>query len=105
MEVPINLRDQILGQILLESNEEWTPEKESLVNAVATQAAIALENARLVGESRQVALRERMLAEINSKIWSSTTIEAVLQTVVKELGRRMDASSATIELTIDEGNG
>jgi GAF domain-containing protein/HAMP domain-containing protein len=105
IEVPISLRDQVLGQIMLESNEEWTPEQESLVNAVATQAAIALENARLVGESRQVAMRERMLAEINSKIWSSTTIEGVLQTVVKELGRRLDASSTTIELTLGDKNG
>jgi GAF domain-containing protein len=90
---------------MLESTEEWTPEQESLVNAVATQAAIALENARLVGESRQVAMRERMLAEINSKIWSSTTIEGVLQTVIKELGRRLDASSTTIELKVDKDNG
>jgi len=102
IEVPISLRDQILGQIMLEGNEEWTPEQESLVNAVATQAAIALENARLVSESRQVAMRERMLAEINSKIWSSTTIEGVLQTVVKELGRRLDASQTTIELKIED---
>jgi len=105
IEVLISLRDQVLGQIMLESNEEWSPEQESLVNAVATQAAIALENARLVSESRQVAVRERMLAEINSKIWSSTTIEGVLQTVVKELGRRLDASSTTIELKMDDGNG
>jgi hypothetical protein len=42
-----------------------------------------------------------MATEINSKIWSSATIDGVLQTVVKELGRRLDASSATIELTID----
>jgi len=102
IEVPINLRDQILGEIMLEGNEDWTPEKESLVNAVATQAAIALENARLVSESRQIAMRERMLAEINSKIWSSTTIEGVLQTVVKELGRRLDASQTTIELNVDK---
>jgi GAF domain-containing protein/HAMP domain-containing protein len=102
MEVPISLRDQILGQIMLESHEEWTPEQQNLVNAVATQAAIALENARLVAESRQIAMRERMLAEINSKIWSSATIDAVLQTVVKELGRRLDASQAVIELNVDE---
>jgi GAF domain-containing protein/HAMP domain-containing protein len=105
IEIPISLRDQTLGQIMLEGSEEWTPEQESLVNAVATQAAIALENARLVSESRQVAMRERMLAEINSKIWSSTTIDGVLQVVVKELGRRLDASSATIELHVDEDNG
>lgn len=103
IEVPISLRDQILGQITLEGNDDWTPEQESLIDAVATQAAIALENARLVSESRQVAMRERMLGEINSKIWSSTTIDGVLQTVVKELGKRLDATSTTIELNLDEG--
>jgi GAF domain-containing protein len=102
LEVSISLRDQILGQIMLESQSEWTPDQQSLVDAVATQAAIALENARLVSQSRHIALRERMAAEINSKIWSSATIDGVLQTVVKELGRRLDASSATIELNIDD---
>jgi len=102
MDVSISLRDQILGQISLQSNEEWTAEQKGLVDAVATQAAIALENARLVSETRQVALRERMLAEINSKIWSSATIDSVLQTAVKELGRRLDASRATIELNVED---
>ncbi len=102
LEVPISLRDQILGQIMLEGQGEWTPDQQSLVDAVATQAAIALENARLVSESRQIALRERMVAEINSKVWSSATIDSVLQTAIKELGRRLNASSATIELSIDD---
>lgn len=105
IEVPISLRDQILGQIVLEGNEDWTAEQQSLVDAIAKQTAIALENARLVSESRQVAVRERMLAEINSKIWSSATIDGVLQTVVKELGRRLDASHATIELNVDDTMG
>ena len=104
MEVPISLRDQLLGQIMLEGNTEWTPDQRSLVDAVATQAAIALENARLVSESRQVAVRERMLAEINSKIWSSATIDGVLQTVAKELGRRMNASQVTVELKPEDGS-
>jgi GAF domain-containing protein len=104
LDVPISLRDQVLGQILLEGQREWTPDQQSLVDAVATQAAIALENARLVSESRQIALRERMVAEINSKIWASATIDGVLQTVIKELGRRLNASSATIEIDV-ERNG
>lgn len=101
---PISLRDQPLGQITLESRDEWTPEQQSLVDAIASQAAIALENARLVSESRQIALRERTLAEINSRIWASPTIESILQTVVRELGRRLDASNASIELTLDDEN-
>lgn len=105
LEAPINLRDQILGQIVLEGNEEWTSDQQSLVDAIATQAAIALENARLVSESRQIAMRERMIAEINAKVWASTTIDGVLQTVVKELGRRLDASSATVELSLEDLSG
>lgn len=100
----INLRDQIIGQIAIEGTDDWTNEQKNLVDAVATQAAIALENARLVNESRQIAIRERMLAEISSKIWASTTIDAVLQTTIKELGRRLDASSATIELKLDDNS-
>jgi len=99
---PISLRDQIIGQISIEGTSDWTNEQKNLVDAVATQAAIALENARLINESRQIAIRERMLAEINSKIWASNTIDAVLQTTIKELGRRLDASSATIELSLDD---
>jgi len=105
LEVPISLRDQILGQIMLEGKDEWTHDQQSLVDAIATQAAIALENARLVSESRHIALRERTVAEINSKIWASATIDSVLQTVVKELGRRLDASSSTVELTMDNTIG
>jgi len=105
IDIPISLRDQILGQITLEGKDEWSAEQQSLVDAIAKQAAVALENARLVSESRQVALRERMLAEINSKVWSAATIDGVLQTVIKELGRRLDASQAVIELEIDEERG
>jgi GAF domain-containing protein/HAMP domain-containing protein len=104
MQVQISLRDQILGQIMLESSDEWTQDQRSFVDAVATQAAIALENARLVGESRQLAVRERMLAEINSKIWSSATIDGVLQTAVKELGRRLNASQVTVELKMEDAS-
>lgn len=104
IESTINLRDQTLGQITLERSDEWSPEQQSLVDAVTAQAAIALENARLVSESRQVALREKTLTEINSKIWASSSIDAILQTVVKELGKRFNTSNTTIELNMDENS-
>ncbi len=102
LDINIDLRDQTIGQIFLERDDEWTPEQQSLIGSIAAQAAVALENARLVSESRQIALRERMVSEINSKIWSSTTIDGVLQTVVKELGRRLDASHAAIKLSVEK---
>jgi GAF domain-containing protein/HAMP domain-containing protein len=100
--VPLTLRDQVIGQLQLEGRQDWTPEERNLIEAVATQASLALENARLLEESQQLALRERLASEIIGKIWSSTNEDIILQTAVKELGRALRADEATIELKAGE---
>jgi len=100
LNVPLALRDQIIGEITLEGGLDWTTEDQGWVEAVATQAALALENARLLEESQQVALQERLVAEITSKIWSSNTTDSILKIAVKELGSALGASEAVIELKI-----
>jgi GAF domain-containing protein len=104
LDVPLTLRDEIIGQITVESDDEWSSEEKEWVEAVATQAALALENARLLEESQQLALRERLIAEITGKIWSSTTVDSILQTAVKELGNALSVSEATIELSLEKSN-
>lgn len=101
IEVPLALRDQPIGTLSLESRAEWGPEEQSLIQAVTTQAALALENARLLEESQQTALRERLAAEIISKIWASQNIDSILQTTVKEVGRALRADEAIIQLEIE----
>lgn len=98
VEVPITLREQTIGSLSLEGRQDWTAEERNLIEAIATQAALALENARLLEESQQLALRERLVAEITGKIWASPNIDLILQTAVKELGRALRADEATIEL-------
>jgi GAF domain-containing protein len=100
--VNLNLRDQNIGQIRLEAEGEWSQEDQSWVEALATQVAISLENARLLEESQQSALRERLSASIVQKIWSSNSIDSILQTAVRELGRALEASEATIELKAED---
>jgi GAF domain-containing protein len=102
IEIDLNLRDQSIGQIRLETDGEWTQEDQAWVEALSTQVAISLENARLLEESQQAALRERLAASIVQKIWSSSSIDNILQTAVRELGRALEASEATIELKVDE---
>lgn len=100
LNIPLALRDQIIGEITLDGASDWTTEDRGWVEAVATQTALALENARLLEESQQVALQERLVAEITSKIWSSNTTDGILKTALKELGGALGASEATIELNI-----
>jgi len=101
IDVPLILREQIIGQLHLEGQQDWSPEEHALVEAVATQAALAMENARLLEESRQLALRERLAAEITSKVWSSPNVELILQTAIAELSKALHADEATIELKMD----
>lgn len=100
--VPLTLREQPIGQISLEGDAAWSPEERNLVEAIAAQAALALENARLLEESQQMALRERLASEIIGKVWSSSNMELILQTAVKELGRALRADEAIIELDPDQ---
>ena len=102
MNVPLALRDEVIGQINLSGSEEWSPEERAWVESVATQAAIALENARLMDESRKQAGIERTVAEITTKIWAANTVDGILQTAVQEIGRALNGSEATIELQVEE---
>ncbi len=99
--VPIALRDEVIGQISLTGEREWSPEDQAWVEAVATQAAVALENARLMEESRKQASIERTVADITTRVWSASSIDSILQTAVKEIGRALNLSEATIELNVE----
>ena len=104
IEIPLILRDQIIGQINMTGVDEWTPEQKNLIESIATQAALALENARLVEESQSIAVRERLTNEVTSKIWASTTIDSILQTTVRELGRALEATEVDIEVSMEGNN-
>lgn len=105
LEIPLALRDQIIGQINMSTSGEWSLEQKNLIESIAAQAALALENARLVGESRSIAAQEKLVTDITSKIWTSTTIDSILQTTVRELGRALEAAEVTIEVSMSDKNG
>jgi len=102
LEVSLAMRGGVIGEIRLDSENEWTPEQRNLIESVAAQASLALENARLLEESQSTATRERLISEIGNKIWSSTTMDGILRTAVQELGRALDASEAIIELNVKD---
>ena len=104
IEIPLILRDQLIGQIHLENSSAWTAEQKNLIESVTAQATLALENARLVEESQSVAERERLANELIAKIWSSTNMDSILQTTVRELGRTLEAAEVLIEVSMDENN-
>lgn len=99
LEVPLVLRDQIIGTIQVERNQEpWSTEDQNFLNGIASQAALALENARLVQQTERGAQYNRSVTDITSKIWSSASIDTILRTALQELGQTLGASDGLIQL-------
>jgi len=103
--LPIKLRGQAIGSLdLYDANEarEWTAEERALVEALADQAALALENARLFEDTRVRARRERLINEITARVRASMDMQTILQTAAEELSKTLNLSRARIHLGADQ---
>jgi GAF domain-containing protein len=69
-----------------------------MVQAVADQVALALENARLFTQTSRRAERERKVLEITSKLRSTNDPQVMLQIAVEELQKALRASRAQVIL-------
>ena len=100
--LPIKLRGQTIGVLDVRSkggDREWTPAEISLLEAAVERAGLALENARLVESAQRRASRERSIGEISTRIGAVSDIDAILQTAVQELGRKLSGvAEVTLEL-------
>jgi signal transduction histidine kinase len=104
--VPIMLRGVAYGNLYLtekESEEDFTEADEELVSLLASQAAVAIENARLyeaaTGWSRQL----ESLNEVANALASETDLDRLLELVARRLGELLDARIVTVALP--EGPG
>jgi len=99
IQVPIRLRDQVLGTIDIESDsDEIVQEDMALVNAVSDQIALALENVRLLEGTQARAAYERRLNTMTAEFSSKSNVEDVLRTISKELSTLPSISSVAINL-------
>ena len=102
--VPIKLRDQVIGVVNLRlEGETVSPDVVALVEAVSDRLALALENARLLEETRWRAARERLRAEVSTRIRASADIDSILRTAVRELSLALQASEGLIRLEVGDG--
>lgn len=100
--VPVKLRDQVIGMIHIESaeqNRKWTEDEVAMVQAVSDRAAFALENARLFEDATRRAEQEETIAQVTTRIGSSTDFNKILQTTIQELGQALGASRSFIQLS------
>lgn len=97
--IPVKLRNSTIGVIELKIDDPArVPEIQSLVESTASRLALSLENARLMEEMQIRMEQERMVADITSKVRSSTAINEILRETAVELGKSMGLSDVRVEL-------
>lgn len=102
--VPLILHGQNIGQITLKrkSAAPWSERERILVEKVATQVTLALENSRLVDETQKSALRDKVIANTSARVRQTLDVESVLRTAATELRRVFDLKEAEISIGTEQ---
>ncbi len=98
--IPVKLRGETVGLLNIKSDRErkWSEDEMDVVSAIVERAALAIENARLLAESRKAAEKERIVGEIAAKISSFTNRDNILQAAVTEIGRNLPGVEVILQL-------
>jgi len=89
MAVPMIAADMVIGVLDVQSEiaNRFTDVDISIQTTLASQVAVALQNARSFSQTQRQAERETTVNLITQKIQSATSVQAALQIAVRELGR------------------
>ncbi|GEM_PF-431240 len=105
--VPIRYGDEVMGVISLQSVVTpylYTEEHKNLLTAVSSQAASAMQNARLLAETQVRADQLAVLNEMSSALASQLGVEDVIETLYTYAGRLIDCTNFFLALYDAEKN-
>ena len=99
LQASITLHDQKIGVIKIKRKEQnWHPREQAMLEEIATQVGLALENARLLEETQEHAHRDQMVAAVSTRMRATLNLETILQTAARELQRGLNLKEAEVRL-------
>jgi GAF domain-containing protein len=99
LQIALNLRGKQIGTISLqrrESDAAWTSTDREMIERIATQVVLAIENARLLEDSQRQALREQAVNDLSSQFSHSLDVGTLLQSAVREIHRLPQVSEVSV---------
>ncbi|MDR7418725.1 MAG: GAF domain-containing sensor histidine kinase [Armatimonadota bacterium] len=106
VKVPLRAKDRLLGEmtVLGPPGEHFSYAEVNLLSTVAQQVGVAVENARLFGETAARRREAEMLYRLGTEITALSDVERVLQLVVAS-ARELLASDAALLSLLDDTHG
>jgi GAF domain-containing protein len=98
--VPLKIGERVIGALDVHDRGRYAFSEDDItvLETLADQIAVAVENARLFQEALQRAEREQSVVQITNKIRASQDIDSILRTAVEEMRQAVGAKRAMIRL-------
>ena len=100
--IPLVARGQLLGVLDVQSDKilYFEPDIQTTLEVLASQISTALSNAQLYTTSQRTSRHELAMGTISRSIEQATSVDDVLQTAVRELGKALRVPHTAIELQL-----
>jgi GAF domain-containing protein len=100
LDVPIRAKGRVIGVLGVQSDRPYayTQADVELVQSLASQAGIAIENARLFEEARVRAEELAVLNELGQALTARLSVEEVMEEAYRQAGRLVDTTNFFIGL-------
>lgn len=95
---PIRVQNRNMGVLSFEKTVPWLDDQVQLARFVVEQLDLALDNARLLEETRLRANQERARSDIVGRIRAMTSTDAILRNAARELGLALQVERSRIQL-------
>lgn len=98
--VPLKIGEDVIGVLDVQVNRPFafTQDDVTVLEVLADQVAVGIQNARLFRATLQRARREQAVVEVTSRIRASQSIDEILRTAVREMRQALGAQRALIWL-------
>jgi GAF domain-containing protein len=101
LQVPILVRGETIGSFDIADarpDRQWQEDELTMLQIIAGEVALAIENTRLIEQTQRTAQRERDIASAADKIHRSINLDAILQTAVQEVMYIAGTTDVAIQL-------
>jgi transcriptional regulator with GAF, ATPase, and Fis domain len=102
---PVTLRQENVGVVeagFNKNRQAFIQDSQiRLLGAFIDQTALALDNAQRYEASQRIARREQTIRQITEKMRTATSLDELVKTAAEELGERLSAGHAVVELGVE----
>jgi GAF domain-containing protein/HAMP domain-containing protein len=103
--LPLRIGDQAIGVLDIQQSKTnaFSEDDISILETMADQLAIAVQNARLFEDTVQRSTRDQAVLEISSKIRGTERVDSMAQIALQEMRKALGATRAQVRIHPTEG--